>query len=331
MISTQTELISLKKGNIIDHYLLLKKSELKVTKHNKEYWAFDLGDQTTTLGCKMWEGFKKFYSSVNTGEVVKVEGIIEEYNGTLQINISSVRSLYEDENISVSDFLPVSKKDFNEMVNEFMLRIDRIGNFHLKTLLKNIFNEDRFSKFSSAPAGKLWHHAYIHGLLEHTLEIIKICDLMSNMHPEINRDILISGAMIHDLGKIEELTFESSFEYSDKGKLLGHIIIAAIIVNDEINKIHGFPEELKNCLMHLVLAHQGKLEYASPVVPKTLEAITLYQADELSAKVNAYKNALVERSGEGRWTKFISLVSTDLFDHGLSNITEKEISKSLFD
>ena len=155
---------------------------------------------------------------------------------------------------------------------------------------------------------------------------------MCSFHPEINRDLLISGAMLHDFGKIEELSFETGFEYSDKGKLIGHIVIGAMLVNDKINKIKDFPADLKNCLIHLILSHQGKLEHASPVVPKTLEAIALYQADELSAKVNAYKNALAtEMKTDSKWTKFLSLASTDLFSHDVNSETEKQINESLFD
>ena len=172
----------------------------------------------------------------------------------------------------------------------------------------------------------------LHGLLEHTLEIIKICDLMCDIHPEINRDILICGAMLHDFGKTEELSYEPVFEYTDKGKLLGHIVISAMLVNEEAKKIKDFPEALKVCLLHVILSHQGKLEYASPVVPKTLEAIALYQADELSAKVNAYKYAILkEQKIDSRWTKYINLVSTELFNHGLSPEIDEEIRKSLFD
>jgi 3'-5' exoribonuclease len=197
--------------------------------------------------------------------------------------------------------------------------------------MNNIFTEERFEKYTSVPAGKMWHHGYISGLIEHTLEIIRICDLMCDIHPQINRDLLICGAMLHDFGKIEELSFEPVFEYTDKGKLLGHIVIAAMIVNDEINKVSNFPENLKNNLLHLILSHQGKLEYASPVVPKTLEAITLYQADELSAKVNAYKNVIANEIKSGsNWTKFISLAGTDIHSHGLQNKSE-ENNKTLFD
>ncbi|MGE5437177.1 MAG: HD domain-containing protein, partial [Syntrophothermus sp.] len=176
-----------------------------------------------------------------------------------------------------------------------------------------------FDKFSNMPAGKAWHHSYIHGLLEHTLEIIKICDLLADFHPEVNRDILIAGAMLHDYGKIEELSFDNMFEYTDKGKLLGHIVISAMKIDSIIKTIPDFPDELKNCILHLILSHQGKLEFASPVVPKTLEAIILYHADELSAKTNAYKNALeLEKNENSKWTKFIRLAETDLYAHNLN-------------
>jgi 3'-5' exoribonuclease len=155
---------------------------------------------------------------------------------------------------------------------------------------------------------------------------------MCDIHPQLNRDLLISGAMMHDFGKTEELSYDGIFEYSDKGKLVGHIVISAMLINDEVKTIPGFPEDLKNCLLHIVLSHQGKLEYASPVVPKTLEAIALYQADELSAKVNAYKNALATQTKtESKWTSFLNLASTDLFNHGLNPSLEEQVNKTLFD
>ena len=199
--------------------------------------------------------------------------------------------------------------------------------------MKNIFDENNLEKFSSAPAGKQWHHSYIHGLIEHTLEIIRICDLMCDIHPEINRDLLICGAMMHDFGKVYELNYETSFDYTDKGKLIGHIVMSAMLIEEEIKKIPSFPGNLKNALLHIVLSHQGKLEFASPVVPKTLEAITLYQADELSAKVNAYKNALAsDLKSDSKWTKYISLASTDLYNHGITqDDPENDKNKTLFD
>ncbi len=328
----QEDLNLLNKGDIVDHYLLVRKSEIRLTKTNKRYLTLDLGDKTATLNANLWDNFEEISEKIGPGTVVKVSGTIDEFQGIPQIRISSVRIASPADKISAGDFLAHSVRDPDEMKSEFLDRISRINDSNLKKLMGMIFSGERFEKYINVPAGKSWHHSYIHGLLEHTLEIIKICDLICDIHPEINRDILICGAMLHDFGKTEELSYNPVFEYTDKGKLLGHIVISAMIVNEEVNKIKDFPEELKDCLLHVILSHQGKLEYASPVVPKTIEAIALYQADELSAKVNAYKNAIANDQKSGsKWTKYISLVSTELFNHGIAPESDEEINKSLFD
>jgi len=329
---TQTDLFTLSKNDPVDHFLLVKKIETKLTKSNKQYLYLELGDKSISLSSNVWENFDELLSSLSAGDVVKVSGIIEDYQGARQIKAGTIRKAAASDNVTAADFLPKSKRNFDGMLSEFAKRIEKIKNIFLKQLLKNIFNEESMGSFSSAPAGKTWHHSYLHGLIEHTLEIIKICDLMCDIHPEINRDLLIAGAMMHDFGKTEELSYKNTFDYTDKGKLLGHIVISAMLINEEAKKNPAFPEDLKNSLIHIVLSHQGKLEYASPVVPKTLEAITLYQADELSAKVNAYKNAIMNQvNSEMGWTKYINLASTELFKHGLSQDKEQEINKSLFD
>ncbi len=328
----QKELISLNKGEPVNHFLLLKKCEIRTTKTNKQYLYLELGDKTLSLNANLWDNFEGFYNRVIAGDIVKVSGSIDEFQGVPQIRINSIGKAQERDNVSPVDFLPVSKRDPEIMKKELLDRIEKISSSYLKTLMKQIFNGERLEMFLKAPAGKSWHHSYIHGLVEHTLEIIKICDLMSDIHSEINRDLLICGAMLHDFGKVEELSYETSFDYTDKGKLLGHIVISAMLINEEVKKISNFPEETKNCLLHLILSHQGKLEYASPVVPKTIEAITLYQADELSAKVNAYKNAVLSNQiTDSKWTKFISLASTDLYNPGVQSEETGGTNKTLFD
>jgi 3'-5' exoribonuclease len=330
----QSELSSLSKGDAIDHFFLVKKCEIRLTKAGKEFISLELGDKSISSAANLWEdasGFKSIKNSLAVGDVIKITGSMDEYQGNSQIKIESIRLTKQSDDVTPKDFLPKSLRDLNVMKKEFTVRMEKISVSDLKNLIKNIFTEERFFKYTSVPAGKMWHHGYISGLIEHTLEIIRICDLMCDIHPQINRDLLVCGAMLHDFGKIEELSFEPVFEYTDKGKLLGHIVIAAMIVNDEINKMSDFPENLKNNLLHLILSHQGKLEYASPVVPKTLEAITLYQADELSAKVNAYKNVIANEIKPGsNWTKFISLAGTDIHSHSLPNKSDDN-KKTLFD
>ena len=328
----QLALNTISKNDQVDHFLVIRKIELRSTRAGKDFLSTELGDKTASLNSSIWEGFAEIAARGKVGDVVKVTGTIEEYQGNLQIRVSSVKLATTKDNVSARDFLPESKRNLDEMKKEFDQKIKSIINNSLSKLIKEIFTGETYEKFCNAPAGKSWHHAYVHGLLEHTLEIIKICELVCEFHPELNRDLLISGAMLHDIGKIEELSFDYAFEYTDKGKLVGHIVIAFNMVNEEIEKISGFPVELKNNLLHLILSHQGKLEHASPVVPKTAEAIVLYQADELSAKVNAYKNALdSEIRGDSNWTRYIPLADTDLHRHDIGNSSENKSNKTLFE
>jgi 3'-5' exoribonuclease len=331
----QSDLTGLSKGNTVDHFLMIRKIEIRNTKTGKKFLSLELGDQSGSINTNVWndtDGFDNIADKGKVGDVIRVLGNIDEFQGAPQIKVNSIRLTTPADNVEVQDFLPRSTKDPIEMEKELLARIEKISNNHLKELLKNIFSGERLEKFKTAPAGKSWHHGYIHGLIEHTLEMVKICDLMCYFHSELNRDLLVSGAMLHDFGKTEELSYDSAFEYSDKGKLIGHIVICASMIEEETKKIPDFSEELKNLLIHLVLSHQGKLEYASPVVPKTMEAIALYQADELSAKVNAYIGVInSDMTTESNWTKFIHLAQTDLYKYNLSDESENKINKSLFD
>jgi len=329
---SQIDLSKLNKNDTVDHFLLIRNIEVRTAKNGSNYLSIEIGDRSLSVNSNIWENFDPIYKNFKAGDIVRVKGSMDDYRGVPQINISSIKPPGEAEDISISDFLPKSKRNPEIMKKEFFERIEKISDSNLKSLMKLIFDDNNFEKFSLSPAGKSWHHGYVHGLIEHTLEIIKICDLMCDVHSEINRDLLISGAMMHDYGKTEELSVDASFNYTDKGKLLGHIVISAMIINETTKKLPNFPEELKNNLLHIVLSHQGKLEFASPVVPKTLEAITLYHTDELSAKVNAYKNVLFsEIKGDNKWTRFITLASTDLHKHNLSSDPENRPDKTLFD
>ncbi len=326
----QKELSKLKTGEPVKHFLLLNKIETKTTKANKSYLNLELRDKSAVYPAKVWDNFEDFLARAKEGDVVKVEGVIEEFNNQPQIRILSIDLARESDNVSQKDFLPVSERNLDEMVKELNGFMDSIQNRYLRELLTRIFDEKTFEKYIHVPAGKAWHHSYVHGLLEHTLEILKICDLMCKIHPELNRDILLTAAILHDFGKTEELTYENSFDYTDKGRLLGHITIAALKIQEAAEKINNFPEKLLTLLLHLVLSHQGKLEHASPVEPKTLEAIVLYHADELSAKTNAYKLAIkADEDKEGSWTRFLPLAGTMLFADKKQN--GEEPKETLFD
>lgn len=310
----QKELNELTTGDEFTFFLIVNKSETKLAKNGRPFLNLELRDRSLILPAKIWDNVESASQQFREGTIIKVAGVIEEFNGAPQIKIDKIRTAKENENVSAEDFLPKSKRSLDEMKNELKNVIDSIQNPFLSDLLNKVFTGDNLKKYIRTPAGKGWHHAYIHGLLEHTLEIIRICELMFRIHPQVNRDLLITGALLHDFGKTEELSYESSFDYTDKGKLIGHIMIGAFAVEQAASSIPNFPDELKEQLIHLVLSHQGKLEFASPVEPKTLEAIVLYQADELSAKTNAYKSAIeADKNKNSRWTKFLPLANTSLF------------------
>jgi 3'-5' exoribonuclease len=310
----QKRLNELKIGDEFTAFLLVTKLEVKTAKNGKQFLNLELRDKSALLPAKVWNKIEDIVDAIKEGVVVKVAGLLEEFNGTLQIRVEKIRLANETDNVSSDDFLPGSNRPLNEMIDELNSAIGSVANPFLQLLIKKILSGDNFEKFCKAPAGKSWHHSYLHGLLEHTLEIIKICSLMPSFHPEINRDLLITGALLHDFGKTEELTYGNTFDYSDKGKLIGHIVLSAIEIEKAASQIPSFPDELKTQLLHLVLSHQGKLEFASPVEPRTLEAIVLYQADELSAKTNAYKYAIeADRNRGGKWTRFLQLANTSLY------------------
>jgi 3'-5' exoribonuclease len=310
----QKQLNEFSVGDEIVMFLIVSKCETKTSKTGKLFLNLELRDRSSSLPSKVWDNAEEYARKLKEGTVVKVAGMIEDFNGAPQIKIDKIRPAQTGDNVNPDDFLPRSRRPLSEMTGELDGVIKSVSDPFLNRLLKSIFSGDNLDKYSRTPAGKGWHHAYLHGLLEHTLEIVKICDLMCSIHNGINRDLLICGALLHDFGKTEELTYDSVFDYSDKGKLVGHIVIGALTVDRIASSIPDFPEDLKTHLIHLVLSHQGKLEYASPVEPKTLEAIILYQADELSAKTNAYKYAIEsDRIKGGRWTRYLPLAETSLF------------------
>lgn len=346
----QKSIKELQNRDLVDHYFLLKRLEIKQKKDGSNYLLLEFSDKTGSILGNYWEGFEEFYKEAYIGAIVKVKGSVELFNDRLQLRIESISFPKEENEISLSDFLPSSIRDPEEMKKEFWKRVKKIQNDWLRNLLYKIFTPDRFERFSFAPAGKSFHHNYIGGLLEHTLEVVQICDLMcdisekSNFQPTINRDLLITGAMLHDVGKIEELSYETVFDYTDKGRLIGHIVIAANWVYGACSQILYFPEELQTLVLHLILSHQGKLENASPVEPKTLESIILYYADELSAKTNAYRQ-IIQGGGElnTNWTKYHHLIQSSLFVSkdpeyyhksnfdNQKNFDEEKDGKTLFD
>ena len=265
-------------------YFCRKKQELQ-TKAGKPYYSVTLQDKTGNLDGKVWNTMSGGIDEFSSLDYVNVSGRITSFQGNLQLNIDRVRKCEEGE-YDEADYMPCTKKNMDEMYGELTQLIGTIKEPHLKQLLEQFFVQDgTFQKnFRQHSAAKSVHHGFIGGLLEHTLGVTKLCDFFANTYPLINRDLLLTAAMFHDMGKLIELSGFPENDYTDAGQLLGHIYIGAHIVENACDGIEGFTSQLKRELIHCILAHHGELEYGSPKKPALVEAFALNFADNVDAK-----------------------------------------------
>lgn len=277
---------SLREGERINEIYLCKVKQSAMTKAGKPYDNLTLQDKTGLLDAKIWEPGSVGIDEFDTLDYIAVMGDITSFQGNLQLNVKRVRKVSEGE-YEPGDYLPVSKRNIDEMYAELTALIQSVGQPHLKKLLSTFFLEDKeFEKrFKFHSAAKTVHHGFVGGLLEHTLNVAKHCDYFAKMYPMLNRDLMVSAAMFHDIGKLEELSVFPENDYTDAGQLLGHIMIGAEMVGERIRSIQGFPNGVANELKHCILAHHGELEYGSPKKPALAEALALSFADNIDAKM----------------------------------------------
>lgn len=300
-------------------FFIIRKKECKTKKDGTPYLLFELGDVSGRINATLWENVQAAAEKLQTGDIVKVQGTVMEYNDSRQISIDRIRRAEDKDGVQPKDFLRSATVDAEVLFFRLMETVASIHSTPLRNLLENLFADPVFqSQLKEAPGGKLWHHAYLGGLLEHTLSVAAICDHLCGLYPDLNRGLLMAGAVLHDIGKVTEYDWDRGFiDYSDEGRLWGHISMGAQKVKSEIEKIEsvdGFPAELKKQLIHLLLSHQGKLEQGSPVPPMTREAMALYYADELDSKLNALSH-IIERDREPgkKWSKYIQLLDRFIY------------------
>lgn len=284
---------SLREGDRISEVYLCKFKQSALTKAGKAYDNVILQDKTGTIDAKIWDPGSIGIDEFDTMDYVAITGDVTSFQGTLQLSIKRARKVGEGE-YNPSDYLPVSEYDIDGMYIELMGYINSIKNPHLSKLLHAFFDNGNFEKrFKFHSAAKSVHHGFVGGLLEHTLSVTRNCDFFAKNYPIINRDLLLTAAMFHDIGKLSELSTFPENDYTDAGQLLGHIVIGYEWVGAEIKKIEGFPVVLANELRHCILAHHGELEYGSPKKPALVEAWALSFADNMDAKMETLKEMLV--------------------------------------
>lgn len=285
----------MKPGMIVTTDLKVISKRLQEAKDGKKFLLLTLSDRTGAIRAIDWHNAEENDTIIPVGAIVRARGKVVIYDERLQLNLDSQKglSLLEEGEYDVQRFLAITKRNVNEMFNKLLSYIENLKNDYLKKLLKIFFEEDKtfIRAFISAPAAVKVHHAYKGGLLEHTLSVVELCEFLSSKYPEsIDRDLLTSGALLHDIGKIKEYGIGSSgIEKTDEGELIGHISIGLEMVSTKIEKIPDFPNNLKTELKHLILSHHGEMDWGSPVVPKITEAIVLHMADNLDSKIAQFR------------------------------------------
>ena len=289
--------------HIIEHYLCKFKQNLK-TKAGKTYYGLKLQDKTGTIDAKVWE-LGKDIQDFNEGDMIKIDASALMYQNEMQLKVNKLRKSTEGE-YAPGDYIPTTEKDIEAMYQSLTALIHSIQNTYIKTLLTNMLinNTHNVALLKSHSAAKAMHHSYLGGLLEHILSVTETCDFMAPRYKYINRCVLLAGAMLHDIGKIVELSPMPLVEYTDAGQLLGHIMLGVEMVGEEIRKIEGFPPALANLIKHLIVSHHGELEFGSPKLPNTAEAILLHFADNMDAKLKTIEEIINKDVTPGPWAGY---------------------------
>lgn len=304
-----------KSGERIEAYAVVRKIELREY-NGSHYLLLELGDRSSRIKAVLWNDSEAVARSLKTGDVAKVVGNVATYKDSPQIRIEAIRKARDDE-YNRENIFRGPKAGIEKLLEELDKLIASIHNPFLSQLLNSMLSEKGIFRksFSAAPGGKLWHHDYRGGLLEHTVSVSKLCRFLGAQYEFVENELLVTGAILHDIGKTVEYNYQTDVvDFSDAGRLKGHIVIGYEIVNKAVSEIPDFPRELGQRLAHMILAHQGKKEFGSPVVPQTMEAMLLYYSDETDSKAGAFSRILTETMRAGKtWSNFVPLMERYLY------------------
>lgn len=302
----------LNENDRVNEIFFCKQKQLCKAKTGKNYLFLVLQDKTGVINAKIWDSdmnceIEKFEQN----DFVKIDGFVNFYNNELQIIISRLKKA-EPEEYEIKNYVKTSDKDLDKLQSDLLEYISSVRNKFLSELLEKIFDEERLKIFCEHSAGKSMHHSYFGGLLEHTVSVVEICDFMCKRNKLIDRDILITCAILHDIGKIYELNDFPENNYSDAGELIGHIVIGSDLISKKICEINTFPEDLRLKILHCILSHHGEYEFGSPKLPKTIEALVLHFADDLDAKTKMFEELAENDKSDSNWTSYNKILERRL-------------------
>ena len=296
-----SDLSSFEEGKLFDGFFLVLSRQQRTTQSNKPYLNFIFCDKTGQLEGRAWEpSDSRIVKDIERGDIVKARGCITRFNDRLQMKVEQLRRAQPAE-VEKSDLMPSTIYNIDELWSRLLGFIDSFAEPHLKLLLTTILNDPQMARaLREAPAAKQLHHAWLGGLLEHVVSLLTLADRIAPHYPLVHRDLLLTGVILHDIGKVRELSWEIGFDYTLEGMLLGHISIGAALAQRTMDTLPDFPPKLKTLVLHLILSHHGKLEFGSPKMPMTPEALALSFIDDLDAKMQAMASEFEKSEREGK-------------------------------
>ena len=288
----------------ITSFFLVHEKEIRNTREGKAYLRLQLGDRSGTIEARMWDQFDAAVKDINRDDFVKVQARVEIYRDKPQLSLQQLRLAKPDE-IDLADFLPHTKADVGKLYTQLLEYAGSIGNPWLKKLVTSIITEPGIAaRYKRAPAAKVMHHAYVGGLLEHVVGLCGLAKQIAAHYPELDVDLLLTAAILHDVGKLDELCYERAIGYTVEGQLLGHIMMEFETVSRDMDAIEGFPPNLKTVVQHLLISHHGQYEFGSPKLPMIREAMAFHYMDDLDSKLAAARAALALDTGEPEWSAY---------------------------
>lgn len=303
----------------IDQIFLAAQKQLRPNRNGNLYLQVELSDRTGSISARMWNATEADYRGFEDGDFVRVEGSTQLYQGAIQLIFTNICRAREHE-VDPADFMPLTPAEIDRMAVELAGILRALGNPALRTLAECFLTDAEFmDKFTRAPAGVKNHHAYIGGLLEHVLQLMQVIKRVAPCYPVIDQDLLLMGAFLHDMGKIEELAYDRGFSYTDEGQLIGHVVMAISMLDAKLRdaeRLGGepFPSELALRLKHMIIAHHGQYEYGSPKLPMTLEAVTLNLLDTMDARIHSFAQLMRDDPNlDSSWTSFNQSLGRKLF------------------
>jgi 3'-5' exoribonuclease len=288
----------------ITSFFLVCEKELRTTRGAKQFLRMELGDRSGTIEAVLWENVQQVMKAFDCDDIVKVQGRVENYRSKTQLAVDKLRRATPEE-VDLADYFPHTSEDVDKLYERLRAHAAAIGNPWLRQLVASVIEDPTIlPRMKRAPAAKLMHHAFLGGLLEHVVSLCDLSRLMAGHYRELDGDLLMAGAILHDVGKLEELGYERAFHYTVEGQLLGHIIMELELVTKKMDAIEGFPADLKTLVKHMLISHHGEYEFGSPKLPMFPEALALHFLDDMDSKMAAARAVLAAEGGEGQWTAY---------------------------